>query len=85
MNYFIKEYIKKITEDDIDNYAKKEGITLTNEELKIIYLYIKNYWEVILNSDCTFIFEELKAKLRNETYKKVIELYNKYKTQFNIN
>ena len=79
MNYLIKEYIKKITEEDIYNYAKKEGIELTNEELKIIYIYIKNYYEVLLNGDSTFIFEELKDKLRKEPYEKIIELYNKYK------
>ena len=60
MNYIIKEYIKNITEKDIVNFAEKEGIKLLNDEVKIIYMYIKNYWEVLLNQDSTFIFEELK-------------------------
>lgn len=85
LNYLIKEYIKKLTEEDIYNYAKKEGIILLDEELKTIYIYIKNYYEVLLNDDCTFIFEELKDKLRKETYNKIVELYNKYKTQFKSN
>ena len=45
-------------------------------------MYIKNYWEVLLNQDSTFIFEELKEKLRKEPYEKIVELYNKYKKQF---
>lgn len=82
MNYIIKEYIKNITEKDIVNFAEKEGIKLLNDEVKIIYMYIKNYWEVLLNQDSTFIFEELKEKLRKEPYEKIVELYNKYKKQF---
>ncbi len=82
MNIFIRNYIEKITEQDIYNFALKEGITLLNDESKIIYTYIKNYWQVLLEDDATFVFEELKEKLRPKTYKKVLELYTKYKTQF---
>lgn len=84
MNYLIKEYIKNVTEEDIMNFAEKEGIKLLNEEVKIIYMYIKNYWEVLLNHDSTFIFEELKEKLRKEPYDKIVELYDKYKKQFKM-
>lgn len=79
MNYLIKEYIKKITEEDIYNFALKEGINLLNNEVKTLYVYIKNYWQVFLNEDSTFLFEELKEKLEPKTYDKMIELYNKYK------
>ncbi len=82
MNIFLRNYIEKITEQDIYNYALKEGIVLLNDESKIIYTYIKNYWQVLLSDDSTFIFEELKEKLRPETYNKVVELYSKYKKIF---
>ena len=82
MNYLIKEYIKKITEEDIYNFALKEGINLLDHEKKTIYVYLKNYWHVFLNEDSTFLFEELKEKLEPKTYNKLVELYNKYKTQF---
>lgn len=82
MNIFLRSYINKITEQDIYNYALKEGITLLGDETRIIYTYLKNYWQVLLNDDSTFIFEELKEKLRDETYNKIVELYEKYKKQF---
>ena len=82
MNILLKTYINKITEQDIYNYALKEGITLLGDETRIIYTYLKNYWQVLLNDDSTFIFEELKEKLREETYNKIVELYQKYKKQF---
>lgn len=79
MNYFLKEYINSLTEKDIYNYGLKEGITLKDGETKTIYLYIKNYWETLIKDDSTFIFEELKEKLRPVVYQKVVELFNKYK------
>ena len=79
MNFLLKEYIKNITEEDIYNFAVKEGINLLDYETKVIYMYLKNYWNVFLNEDATFLFEELKEKIESKTYDKLIELYNKYK------
>ena len=79
MDFLIGEYIKKITEEDIYNFAVNEGVKLLNDEVKTIYVYIKNYWRVFLHEDATFLFEELKSKLSEKTYNKAVELYNKYK------
>ncbi|MBR1386218.1 MAG: DUF2624 family protein [Bacilli bacterium] len=79
MNLLIREYVKNLTEEEIYNFALKEGITLLDDETKVIYMYIKNYWQEFLESDPTYLFEELKEKLRDEPYRKIVELYNKYK------
>lgn len=79
MEFVVKELVDKLTEEDIFNFATKEGITLTDDELKTIYMYIKNYWRVFLKDDPTFLFSELKEKVEPKTYDKLIELYNKYK------
>ena len=46
----IREYVKKMTLDDINNFAYKNGILLPKGEDKIIYDFIKN------NSPYIFIF-----------------------------
>lgn len=79
LEYVIKELVDKLNENDIRNYALKEGINLTDDELKVIYMYIKNYWQVFYKDDPTSLFSELKEKLSPKTYSKIIELYNKYK------
>lgn len=80
MEIFIKEFVKNMQESDIYNYAlKKENITLTDNEVKTIYMYIKNYWQVFYKGDPTNLFEELKDMVEPKTYDKLIELYNKYK------
>ncbi len=79
MKFIFKEYINNITEDDIKKFAEQEKVTLTDEETKIIYLYLKNYWEDLLDGETDVIFKELKEKLRPDTYLKVLEVYDKYK------
>ena len=41
MEFVLKDIVNKLSEDDIRNFAFKEGICLTNDELKTIYVYIR--------------------------------------------
>ncbi len=79
----IKNYVDKLTINDIFNFANYENIVISNNDANTILFYIKNYWQIIYKGDSTQIFIELKSKLQESTYKKVIELYNKYKNKIN--
>ena len=74
----IMEYVKRITKKDITNYAYDQNISLDNVEIDIIYDYIKNDINRIL-SNPEVILNEIKEKVSNNTYLKIMELYNKYK------
>ena len=74
----IYKYIDRIRKIDIMNYGIKEGIELNNEEINLIYFYIKNrYMDFFNNPDD--IFKEIEGNVRDNVYSKIIELYNKYK------
>lgn len=74
----IINYIKNIKKEDIFNYGIKQGIKLDNNEIDIIYDYINNrYNDIINNTDSVLL--EVKDKLSIKTYNKIIELYDKYK------
>ena len=74
----IYKYIDRIKKIDIMNYGIKEGIELNDEEINLIYFYIKNrYMDFFNNTDD--IFREIEGNVRDNVYSKIIELYNKYK------
>lgn len=75
----IINYIKKLTKNDISNYCKNTNIPLTEEELEIIYYYIKNRYNDFLNGHEQELLEEIKYKVKSATYNKILELYYKYK------
>ena len=82
MNEFIIiKYIQKITKQDIKNYATKENIPIKEEELNIIYDYIKTKSLNYLKENQEKILKELKQKLSQPTYQKIIQLYNLYKNK----
>ena len=79
--FFIERYIEKIKKEDIYNYAIKEGITLNNQELDILYTYLKTYYKTFLRKKDTRlnILNELKSKVSIKVSKKIDELYYLYK------
>ena len=73
----IYSYIKKIKKEDIYNYSIKQDIFLSNKEIDIIYDYINNRYDDIINYPENVLLE-VKDKLSIKTYNKLLELYNKY-------
>ena len=82
-DYIISKYINNITLNNINDFAKKEGILLKNDELNTINFYIKNHWKTFYYGNPENLFKELKEKLEEKTNNKVIELYNEYKKRLN--
>lgn len=81
--YLITEYVKRIKKEDIYNYALKEGVSLENYELDIIYNYIKKDYKSIINGNILKVLEEIKTKVKQNTYNKIENLYLKYKKYLN--
>ena len=81
MNYILlKEYINKLTKDKIKDISIKNNFYLNNNELDILYKYIKErYLDFIKNPD--IILAELKPKITKENYIKILNIYNQYKNK----
>lgn len=75
------KYIKNLTPNDINNYAKSKNINLSNEEVNIIFNFILNYYEDILNKN-TSVFDKLRSKISNELYNKIILIYEENKNKY---
>lgn len=78
----IVNYIKKLTKNDIIEFSKKEDILLNNNEIDIIYNYIKNDYNTLLYEDSTNIFNELKRKINSNSYYKIKNLFDEYKLKY---
>ena len=80
--YLIKEYIKKLTVDDVKNFASLKNINISDSEAIILYNYAKKYYLDILNGKDDFIIKELKEKLSSNTFKEAYKLYLEYKIKY---
>jgi len=75
----IKRYVERLTINDIYLYAEKQGVNLQEKDAKIIYDYIKKYWEIFYKGNPTNLFNDLKSKLDPIVFNKIIELYKLYR------
>ena len=77
--YLISEYVNRMQKQDVNNFALKQGITLDNEELDIIYNYIKNNYKTLIYGNPKVILEEIKYQVKPLTYNKIENLYMQFK------
>ena len=78
----IKNYINKLSIQDINSLAIKNNINLTDNELNFIYNQIKNNYNDLLYGDSTYIFKNLKENVSDNNYNKIKELYTNYKNKY---
>ena len=75
----IINYIKKLTKNDIYRYCVNNNIPINDEEVDVIYYYIKNRYNDFFEGHELELLEEIKYKVRSFTYNKILELYYKYR------
>ena len=80
-DYLIIEYVKKLTIDDIKNFAKLKNINISDSDSIILYTYIKNHYQELLNNDSKII-KEIKDQLNPDTFKEAYKLYLEYKIKY---
>lgn len=78
----IIQYIDRMTLSDIDDFARKNGIVLTNDELDLVYYHIKNNWRTIVYGNPKPILEDLKSKVDSLTYQKIENLYVEFRNKY---
>ena len=80
--FLIKNYVSKLTLSEIDSFSRKQGLSLSDEELKLIYDYIKSDWHTIVYGNPRPILDSLKSKLDDFSYNKIEKLYVEFKEKY---
>ncbi len=79
----LKNYVSKLTIDDVKRYASNQNIIATEEEMQIVYEFIKKYYyKVFSNDDLVFIEKNLKPKLSPNLYQYLLNLYKEQKAKY---
>ncbi|MEG2351451.1 MAG: hypothetical protein RSA10_00965 [Bacilli bacterium] len=78
----IKEYVKRLSLNDINNYALKKGVMLKPGEDRVLYDFIKERWEEIYKGNDLNVVNYLKNKLSKETFDIVYQEYNNIKKKY---
>lgn len=71
----IEQYVQKLTINDVNNFALKNNIFLTNNELKLIYNHIKENWYSIIYENPNVVLQNIKENINIDSYQKIENLY----------
>lgn len=82
--YLIEDYIKRLNISDIERFAVKQGIVLDQEELNIVYNYIKKEYKTLIYGNPKDILLDIKTKVKPLTYTKIENLYIKFKDKIEL-
>jgi len=77
MEKIIVSYVNKLTKSDIIQFANSNNVSLSNEEVNIIYETIKKDWRDLLYNP-NRVFTNLQNKVSADTYKNITYFYNLY-------
>lgn len=78
----IIQYIERINQNDIDGFAKKNGIVLSDKEIDLIYYHVKNNWRTIIYGNPKSILEDIKNNVNELSYQKIENLYIDFKNKY---
>jgi len=77
MEKIISSYVNKLTKSDITQFANSNNVSLSTEEVNIIYETIKRDWRELLYNP-NRVFANLQTKVSADTYKNITYFYNLY-------
>ncbi len=75
----IKEYLKRLSLKDINDFANKNNMPLEKNEDKIIYDFIMNNWMEVYKGDANKALSKLKQQVSSKTFNNIMKLYNDFK------
>ena len=77
----IKNYVEKMTIEDVNNYALKNDIHLSNDELEFTYKFIKKNYEVLYTNP-NIDLSKFKSHYSDENYIKINKLIEKARKKY---
>ncbi len=81
MNKFLEKYISKISIYDINGFALRNDIKLSDDELEFLYITLKTRYKDLLYND-TVVIKDIQKKLTKDNFNKVFNLYTYYKDKY---
>ena len=78
----IERYMNKMTKEDVNNFAIKNNVNLSEEELDFTYQFVKKNWKTLVSNPNMFHFERYKNHFSEENYHKIDHLIKEYLTRF---
>ena len=74
----IARYMEKLKKEDVLNFAIKNNVSLTEEELDFTYQFVKKNWEPIIRNPKLLNVERYRSRYSEGNFVKIVNLIQMY-------
>ena len=78
MYNLVKRYMDNLTKEQVMDFAQKNQVFLSPEELDFTYTFVKKNWEIIFRNPNLLKLERYKDKFSEENFIKIQKLFALY-------
>lgn len=78
----VEKFVNKLTIEDINSFALKKNIILSEEELNFVYSFIKKNYKDILKNPNLFDINRYEDKFQNGNFEKIKKVYIEYFSKY---
>ncbi len=78
----IERYMNKVSKNDIDNFAKKNNVFLSEEELDFTYTFVKKNWQTVIANPNALNLDRYKDRFTEENLEKIKKLFKEYSIRY---
>ena len=82
MYNLIERYMAIMTKDDVNNFAIKKGINLSDAELTFTYNFLKKNWQDYLRNPNVFDINRYQNNFSSENFSKIKKVFEEYYQKF---
>lgn len=78
MYNLVKNYMNNLTKEQVNDFALKNNVSLSSEELNFTYDFVKKNWEIILRNPNLLNLERFRNQFSSENFGKIQKLFQFY-------
>ncbi|MCI9280232.1 MAG: hypothetical protein HFJ02_05500 [Bacilli bacterium] len=82
MYNIIERYMNKLSPQDIDQFARKNNIFLSSEELNFTFHFVKKNWQFLLNNPNSLNLAKYQNYYSPENFVKIEKLFKEYFSRY---
>ncbi len=82
MYNIIERYMEKLTKEQVNAFALKNNVFLSEEELDFTYLFVKKNWATVIANPNALNLDRYKDKFSEENLSKIKKLFKEYSIRY---
>ena len=78
----IERFMNRLTIEDVNNFALKNNVNLSNDELEFTYSFVKKNWQNVLANPNSLNLERYRHMYSEENFLKIQKLFREYSIKY---